>query len=148
MAHTMAFSSRVPFEVRCQLLYWNRRRSWPTRYPMTFNQKLLWKVAKDRRPLLTTFADKVAVRDYVTSSVGSEVLSQLYRVVDDPAKLDPADLPDQFVVKPNHASGMIWIVANQAPPPGLESGESGRLSSGMLRQRGTRSIGASWWNLS
>lgn len=113
-ARTVALSRRVPFEVRCRLLYLYRRRSWPTRYPVTFTQKLLWKMVKDRRPLLTTFADKVAVRDYVAHAVGPEVLPQLYAVVTDPAELDPAKLPEQFVVKPNNASGLIWIVADRS----------------------------------
>ena len=89
-ARTVALSRRVPFEVRCRLLYLYRRRSWPTRYPVTFTQKLLWKMVKDRRPLLTTFADKIAVRDYVAHAIGPEVLPQLYAVVADPADLDPA----------------------------------------------------------
>lgn len=112
-ARTVALSPRVPFEVRCRLLYLYRRRSWPTRYPVTFTQKLLWKMVKDRRPLLTTFADKVAVRDYVAQAVGPEVLPQLYAVVTDPADLDPAQLPEQFVVKPNNASGLVWIVVDR-----------------------------------
>ena len=111
---TVASSPWVPFELRCHLLYWDRRRSWPTRHPVTFNQKLLWKMLKDRRPLLTTFADKVAVRDYVARKVGPEVLPQLYAVVTDPTELDPARLPTEFVIKPNHASGLLWIVADRA----------------------------------
>jgi hypothetical protein len=115
-ARTIAYSPRVPFELRCRLFYWNRRRSWSTREPVTFNQKLLRKIALDRRPLLTTFADKVAVRDYVADAVGPDVLPHLHAVVDDPAELDPAQLPAQFVVKPTHASGMIWIVSDRSSP--------------------------------
>jgi hypothetical protein len=113
-ARTMARSPRVPFEVRCHLFYWERRRSWHTRHPVTLNQKLHWKLVKDRRPLLTTFADKVAVRDYVSHTVGPEVLPRLYAVVTDPAELDPTRLPAEFVVKPSHASGLVWIVADLA----------------------------------
>jgi hypothetical protein len=89
---------------------------------VSFNQKLLWKMVNDRRPLLTTFADKVAVRDYVAHAVGPEVLPQLYCVVRDPADLDRTRLPTQFVVKPNHASGLIWIVSEDSTH--LESGSS------------------------
>ncbi|HTT85961.1 MAG TPA: ATP-grasp fold amidoligase family protein [Acidimicrobiales bacterium] len=80
---------------------------------MTFHQKLLRKMALDRRPLLTTFSDKVAVRDYVARVVGSQVLTRLYAVVTDPAALDLSTLPTQFVVKPSHASGMVWIVEDR-----------------------------------
>ena len=72
----MARSPRMPFEVRCRLLYWDKRRSWPTRHGVTFTEKLRWKMVKDRRPLLTIFADKVAVRDYVANIIGPEVLTQ------------------------------------------------------------------------
>ena len=112
-ARSMVYSTRVPFEVRCRVYYWKRRRSWPARVPVTFNQKLLRKMVLDRRPLLTTFADKVAVRDYVAQTVGSQILPRLHAVVTDPAALDLSSLPTKFVVKPSHGSGMIWIVEDR-----------------------------------
>lgn len=126
----VARSPHVPFEVRCRLYYWNRRRSWPNSRPETFSQKLLFKMVHDRRPILTTFADKVAVRDYVARTVGAEVLPDLYAVATDPGDLDPDSLPTEFVVKPNNASALVWIVSDRlvpaaasdaagAPPPGL-----------------------------
>ena len=39
---------------------------------------------KDRRPLLTTFADKVAARAYVASVAGPEYLTACYAVLGDP----------------------------------------------------------------
>jgi len=112
-AFNVIYSSCVPFEIRCRLLYWERRRLWSTRRPVTFSQKLLRKMLMDRRPLLTTFADKIAARDYVARIVGPDLLTQLYAVVSDPSTLNLSRLPSQFVVKPNHASGMIWIVRDQ-----------------------------------
>jgi hypothetical protein len=132
-ARTVAYSPRVPFEIRCRLRYLESRRSWATRRPETFAQKLTWKLAKDRRPLLTTFADKVAVRDYVADAVGPEVLTELYAVVSDPRSLDPARLPAEFVVKPNHASGLVWIVSDRVPPVDELSGSSGPPSPGLVR---------------
>jgi hypothetical protein len=113
-ARALAHSPRIPFEVRCHLAYWSRRRTWGTPGPVTFSQKLLYKMTQDRRPLLTTFADKVAVRDYVARLIGPEVLPECYATVWDPAELQKAALPDHFVVKPSHASGMIGIVGDQA----------------------------------
>ncbi len=126
------YSPRVPFEMRSRFYYWNQRRSWPPGGPVTFTQKVVRKMALDRRPLLTTFADKVAVRDYVAGAVGSEVLPRLHAVVADPAELELSVLPAEFVVKPSHASGMIWIVGDRAHAPGLDSGESARLSGGIF----------------
>jgi len=114
----VARSPRVPFTLRSRLAFWRHRRSWASRHPTTFNQKLTWKMAKDRRPLLRVFADKVAVRDYVARAAGPEVLPRLHALVSDPDELDPGRLPREFVVKPNHGSGLIWIVSDRAAPIG------------------------------
>jgi len=119
-----AYSPSLPFEWRCRLLYWDRRRSWHSRQPVTFSQKVIWKMLKDRRPVLTTLADKVAVRDYVARAVGPEVLTELHAVVTDPDELEPDRLPARFVVKPNHASGMIWIVGDEASSHDCQSDDS------------------------
>jgi hypothetical protein len=108
----LKLSPRLPFEIRSRLLYWERRSEWPTRSPVTLNQKVQWKMRHDRRPLLTTFTDKIAVRELVTQAMGPEVLTRLYAVSDDPAELDPSMLPSEFVIKPSHLSGRIWIVAD------------------------------------
>jgi hypothetical protein len=134
-ARAIAFSPRLPFELRCRLLYWDKRRSWSTRRPATFTQKLLWKNVNDRRSLLTTFADKVAVRDYVARAVGPEVLTQLHAVVHDPGGFDPDRLPTDFVVKPSHASGLIRIVVDGATFKGPVSEDPTRQTSGLVTTR-------------
>jgi hypothetical protein len=72
-------------------------------------------MAHDRTPLLTTLADKVAVRDYVTRVVGERYLPELYRVTDEPSELRKEELPTQIVVKPSHGSGACVVVADHAP---------------------------------
>ena len=109
----------LPFEVRCNLRYEYESRMWPGGRPVTASQKIRWRILKDRNPLLATFADKVAVRDYVAERVGPEILSNVYAVVADPDELDFDALPREFVLKPSHGSGAIWIVTREAPPGGL-----------------------------
>jgi hypothetical protein len=84
--------------------------------PVTFNEKVRYKMLADRRPLLTTFTDKLAVRAYVESRVGTQVLTDLYAVTSAPRTLLGAELPREFVVKPTHASGACVLVADYAPP--------------------------------
>ena len=110
---------RLPFEVRCNLRYEYERRRWPGGRPVTASQKIRWRILKDRNPLLATFADKVAVRDYVAGRVGPEILPRVYAVTEDPDELDFDALPREFVLKPNHGSGAVWIVTKEAPPGGL-----------------------------
>jgi hypothetical protein len=93
---------------------------------------MLWKLVKDRRPLITTFQDKIAVRDYVARVVGTDVLSSLHAVVSDPAELSLDTLPAEFVVKPNHASGLIWIVTDRIPSETLVQSPTAPIDSGAV----------------
>lgn len=70
---------------------------------------------RDHRNLLVTFADKIAVRGYVTSVIGDGHLPAAYAVLDDPAELATVELPTSFVVKPTHGSGAVVVVNEQAP---------------------------------
>jgi hypothetical protein len=78
------------------------------RHPITYTDKVLYKSLYDRRPLLTLFADKYRVRDYVRKKVGDDVhFAHTYAVYDRWQDITLAGLPASFVMKPNHASG--WI---------------------------------------
>ena len=78
----------------------------PLENPQTFNEKLQWLKLHDRRPEYTVMADKYLVRDYIAEKLGSEYLIPLLGVWDDPEEIDFDSLPDQFVLKCNHNSGM------------------------------------------
>lgn len=90
------------------------KRYFETRRPMTFNEKVRYKMLHDRRPILTTFADKVKVRDYVADRVGEQYLTECYGVYDDPWKVDWESLPREFVCKASHGSGGIIVVTELA----------------------------------
>jgi hypothetical protein len=85
---------------------------------VSFQDKVRYKMLADRRPLLTTFADKVAVRDYVGERVGADLLPELHLVTDSPERLLRAELPREFAFKPSHASGACVVVADFAPEDG------------------------------
>jgi TupA-like ATPgrasp len=80
--------------------------------PNTFSEKILYKMAFDRRDLLATFANKLDVRRYVEEHIGREYLTDLYAVLNskelDSFKLN--DFPRNFAIKVNHASGGIILV--------------------------------------
>ena len=82
--------------------------------PRTFNEWIARRKALDRRPILTQFADKYAVRDYVAERVGTRILTQLYCVTRDAAHIPFASLPDRFVVKPTHGSGWVTVVRDKS----------------------------------
>lgn len=74
--------------------------------PATFNEKLQYLKLYDRRPEYTRMVDKYKVREYITEKLGAQYLIPLIGVWDDPEKIDFSVLPEQFVLKCNHNSGL------------------------------------------
>jgi hypothetical protein len=83
--------------------------------PKGFNEKIQARKLFDRRPILTTMADKAAVRDYVAERVGRHVLPVWYHLTEDPADLPFASLPARYVLKATHGSGWVHIVKQHDP---------------------------------
>ncbi|WP_428502626.1 ATP-grasp fold amidoligase family protein [Pseudonocardia sp.] len=90
-------------------------RLWRTRNPRGFREKVRYKMLRDHRELMVTFADKAAVRGYVADVVGERYLPRVHALVDDPAVLRGIQLPAAYVVKPTHGSGAAIVVSDSAP---------------------------------
>jgi hypothetical protein len=71
---------------------------------------------RDHRPLVVSFADKVAARSYIASVVGERYLPLAYHISQDPASLHGLSLPHSYVVKPTHGSGAVVVVSPGARP--------------------------------
>ena len=82
--------------------------------PRTFTEKVRYKMLRDRRALIVTFADKAGVREYVADRVGAEYLPVAYGIFDDPDELLDIDLPNRYVIKPTHGSGAGIVVSPAA----------------------------------
>jgi TupA-like ATPgrasp len=82
--------------------------------PQTFSQKIFYNLLHDRRPLLVTFADKLAAREYVRKKIGGDFLVELLAVTDDPEQIPFERLPTRFVLKTNHGSGFVRLVRDKA----------------------------------
>jgi hypothetical protein len=82
--------------------------------PTSFNHKINWKKVFDRNPLLILTADKYAARGYVEKILGfdeaSKILIPLYSVTEDAESIPFDELPENFVVKPNHGCKMHLFV--------------------------------------
>ena len=74
--------------------------------PQTFNEKLQWLKLYNRKPEYTVMVDKYQVRDYISKKIGAQYLSPLIGVWNYPDELDFDTLPDKFVLKCNHNSGL------------------------------------------
>jgi hypothetical protein len=73
--------------------------------PKDFNEKLHWLNKYWPNPLITTCADKYAVRDYVKQCGCEVLLNELYGVFDRVKDVDFDVFPSQFVLKCTHGYG-------------------------------------------
>lgn len=90
-----------------RLLYWARMgKKLNLEQPRTYCEKLQWLKLHDRRPEYTMMVDKYAVRKLVAEKVGAEHLIPLLGIWDTPDEIDFDALPEQFVLKCTHTSGL------------------------------------------
>lgn len=74
--------------------------------PVTFNEKLQWLKLYNRKPEYTIMVDKVKAKEYVAERLGEEYIIPNLGVWDDLDEIDFDALPNQFVLKCNHNSGL------------------------------------------
>ena len=74
--------------------------------PQTFNEKLQWLKLYDRKPEYTMMVDKYKVREYIKEKLGEEYLIPLLGVWDKAEDINFDKLPNRFVLKCNHNSGL------------------------------------------
>lgn len=78
--------------------------------PKTFCEKLAWLKVYDSTPLKTRCSDKIAVREYVKEKTGKDLGIPLLGIYDNFESIDFKVLPQNYVLKCNHGSGMNIIV--------------------------------------
>lgn len=78
-------------------------------HPETFNEKLQWLKLYNRNPLYSELVDKYKAKEYVTKLIGKEYVIPLLRVYDKAEDIDFDDLPNQFVLKCNHYTGVFVV---------------------------------------
>lgn len=79
----------------------------------TYTEKMQWVKLFDNLPIKTTLVDKYLARDWVKKKIGEEYVIPLLGVWDCFEEIDFASLPDRFVLKCNHGSGMNIIVKDK-----------------------------------
>ena len=78
--------------------------------PITFNEKLQWLKIFDRREQIIVLADKFSVREYVEKKIGKKYLNEVYAIWKNQNEFDFKVLPNSFVIKATHGSGMNYFV--------------------------------------
>lgn len=79
----------------------------------TFTEKMQWLKIFDATEIKSKLADKYAVRSWVAQKIGDEYLIPLLGIWNDFDEIDFDALPNQFVLKCNHGSGMNIVVRDK-----------------------------------
>lgn len=103
-------------DIRKELILWYQLyvgKKLDLENPKTYNEKIQWLKLYDCDPRKSVLADKILVRDYVKEKIGENYLVPIIGVWNTFDEIDFSVLPNQFVLKCNHASGTNLIVHNK-----------------------------------
>ena len=81
--------------------------------PKTYNENVQWLKLFEIDERKTRLADKYLVRDWIKEKVGEGYLIKLFGVYDRFDEINFEALPEKFVIKANHGSGMNVIVKDK-----------------------------------
>ena len=81
--------------------------------PHTYSEKVLWLKLYYNDPLISKCCDKVGMKEYVDAKLGSGYTVPIIKVYDDVFDIDLDELPDQFALKVNWATGCNLIIKNK-----------------------------------
>jgi TupA-like ATPgrasp len=99
----------IPMGLRRRLLflYFNRRMP-RFAHPVTFSDKVNWRIVNDRRELLEWTCDKLSMKEYVIKAAldGLRIPETIW-FGSDVRELQEIELPEHWVLKPNHRSGLV-----------------------------------------
>lgn len=82
--------------------------------PKTIQDKLVWLNIYDTNPLKTKCADKILLRDYCKEILGENLCIPILKIYNSSNEINFNELPNQFVIKCNHGSGMNIIVKDKS----------------------------------
>lgn len=101
---------KVSDETYLKFLYKNRyHKELNLENPQTFNEKMQWLKLYNRKPEYTNMVDKYEVKKYVEEKIGKEYIIPTLGIWDKFEEINFETLPNEFVLKPTHTSGNIFI---------------------------------------
>jgi hypothetical protein len=105
---------RMPLRPRRRLLYFRQHRRLPNlRSPVRFTEKVNKRILEDRRDALRPTCDKLAMKEYAERACSEVSIPQTVWSGTDVRELEGLSLPERWVLKPNHRSGLVYFGSGQ-----------------------------------
>lgn len=92
--------------------------------PKSFSEKLQWLKLYNRKSEYTMMVDKVKAKEYVASVIGEEYIIPTVGVWKNPEEIDFNQLPERFVLKCNHNSGLGMYICKDKSKMDIEKVKS------------------------
>lgn len=89
-------------------------------YPQSFNEKIQWLKIYDHKPEYTVMVDKYLAKKYIANIIGNKYIIPTLGVWDTPEEIDFEQLPDQFVLKCTHNSGLGMCICKDKSELNIE----------------------------
>ncbi|MGY1667130.1 ATP-grasp fold amidoligase family protein [Geodermatophilus sp. SYSU D00696] len=87
--------------------------------PRTFTEKLDRRITRDRRPLLAPTCDKLAVKEHFARRAPGLRIPRTHWTGTDVKDLAEVELPDRWVLKPNHSCRRVLLGEGRPDPADL-----------------------------
>jgi teichuronopeptide biosynthesis TupA-like protein len=129
-------SYRLPLATRRRVLFVIGNRRLPHfSNPVSFSDKINWRIINDRRPLIEWTCDKLEMKERARGVPGLLIPETLWAGTDLHALASVA-LPEHWVLKPNNRTGLVYFGAGQPEIAQLE-----RRTAGWLRAKESANLG-------
>ena len=86
------------------------------RSPRLLSERILHRMLTDRDPLLHTFCDKIAAKEWIAARIGAGRTPQTLGVTDSVEALLALPLPERWMLKASHGCGWFQLVAAPSHP--------------------------------
>ncbi|MCP9935323.1 hypothetical protein KBZ08_15540 [Cyanobium sp. Candia 9D4] len=86
------------------------------RKPRLLSERILHRILTDRDPLLRTFCDKLAAKQWIATRIGAGRTPRTLAIADSVEALRAHQLPDRWMLKASHGSGWYQLVASTTHP--------------------------------
>lgn len=86
------------------------------RRPRLLSERILHRILSDRDPLLHTFCDKIAAKEWVGARIGADRTPRTLAVADRIEGLTTQKLPERWMLKATHGSGWYQLVSAPTHP--------------------------------
>ena len=105
----------IPDEPYLKIVYWIKTgKRLNLKAPKTFCDKLNWLKLHDRHPEYTRMVDKIKLHGYIKEVLGEDSCLPMLGAWERYDDIDFDGLPEKFVLKCNHDSGSVKVIADKA----------------------------------